>query len=367
MPLQLFVRSPAGALRAVAASPEDAVAAACCVETADAAGRALRIVHEGRTLDPRASLAAARVRPWGTLELLPRLRGGGGDGGSTGAESRSCYLEMYAGKKRDKVNPEEERLARWTTCQLSGMPLHPPCVADELGSLFNKDAVLQALVTKSMPKPLGHISSLKHLIELKLEAAAGSGGGQGGEDGARFACPISGQAFNGKYKFVIFRKSGHVLSERALKEVPAVVEEMVGGKWEASDLLPVNPSGEELQQMREALLLKRTAERAAKKEKKKDKAAAAAAAVGGGSGEPAEVTAAGGKRAAENGDAAAAAAKNGVNGAPAAAAAGAKRFKAAELKPKGADDNVWNSLFTSSTSGSGGNDYMCRSAMRRVA
>ena len=165
-------------------------------------------MHEGRTLDPRASLAAARVRPWGTLELLPRLRGGGGDGGSTGAESRSCYLEMYAGKKRDKVgaargaagagagavvgaecccralrrrqpsprlpgaprptpcslcahtstptlsllclttpsmqvNPEEERLARWTTCQLSGMPLQPPCVADELGSLFNKDAVLQ--------------------------------------------------------------------------------------------------------------------------------------------------------------------------------------------------------------------------------
>ena len=45
-----------------------------------------------------------------------------------------------------------------------------------------------------MPKPLGHISSLKHLIELKLEAAAGSGGGKGGEDGARFACPISGQA-----------------------------------------------------------------------------------------------------------------------------------------------------------------------------
>ena len=42
-----------------------------------------------------------------------------------------------------QVNPEEERLARWTTCQLSGMPLQPPCVADELGSLFNKDAVLQ--------------------------------------------------------------------------------------------------------------------------------------------------------------------------------------------------------------------------------
>lgn len=38
-----------------------------------------------------------------------------------------------------------------------------------------------------------------------------------------------------------------------------------------------------------------------------------------------------------------------------------------ELKPKGADDKVWNSLFTSSTGGGSGNDYMCRSAMRRVA
>jgi hypothetical protein len=32
-----------------------------------------------------------------------RLRGGGGDGGSTGAESRSSYLEMYQEKKLDKV------------------------------------------------------------------------------------------------------------------------------------------------------------------------------------------------------------------------------------------------------------------------
>jgi hypothetical protein len=32
-----------------------------------------------------------------------RLRGGGGDGGSTGAESRSSYLEMYKERKDDKV------------------------------------------------------------------------------------------------------------------------------------------------------------------------------------------------------------------------------------------------------------------------
>ena len=62
-----------------------------------------RVVCGGRTLDLRQSLVAAGVVPGASLQLLPRLRGGGGDGGSTGAESRSCYLEMYLGKKPDKV------------------------------------------------------------------------------------------------------------------------------------------------------------------------------------------------------------------------------------------------------------------------
>ena len=62
-----------------------------------------RVVYEGRTLDGHSSLEEAGIAQYGTLELLPRLRGGGGDGGSTGAESRTCYLEMYLGKKPDKV------------------------------------------------------------------------------------------------------------------------------------------------------------------------------------------------------------------------------------------------------------------------
>ena len=42
------------------------------------------------------------------LALHPRLHGGGGDGGATGAESRDCYLKMYAEKKPDKVDPNEQ-------------------------------------------------------------------------------------------------------------------------------------------------------------------------------------------------------------------------------------------------------------------
>lgn len=136
--MQLFIGLPRGGVQAVEASLEQTVA--CVVSAATDApstsygcdvvsalcpgrpraplcntgnphvSRVQRVVCRGRTLDPRATLAAAGVGTGSTLELLPRLRGGGGDGGSTGAESRSCYLEMYAGKRRDKVGGGKENI-----------------------------------------------------------------------------------------------------------------------------------------------------------------------------------------------------------------------------------------------------------------
>jgi hypothetical protein len=50
-------------------------------------------------------------------EPVMRLRGGGGDGGATGAESRDSYLSMYAEKKPDKVDAGEEKLASFTQCR----------------------------------------------------------------------------------------------------------------------------------------------------------------------------------------------------------------------------------------------------------
>ena len=68
-----------------------------------------------------------------------------------------------------QVNPEEAKLAQWTTCRLSGDRLSRPVCTDELGFLYNKSAVVAGLVAKSLPPKLAHITSLKHLTELKLE------------------------------------------------------------------------------------------------------------------------------------------------------------------------------------------------------
>jgi hypothetical protein len=55
-----------------------------------------------------------------------RLRGAGGDGGSTGAESRSSYLEMYKEKKEEKVRiilGIPERLAAFLCCDMRSVVL----------------------------------------------------------------------------------------------------------------------------------------------------------------------------------------------------------------------------------------------------
>ena len=53
---------------------------------------------------PAASCCACSS-PLPSVCCRVRSLGGGGDGGSTGAESRSSYLEMYAAAKPDSVDP----------------------------------------------------------------------------------------------------------------------------------------------------------------------------------------------------------------------------------------------------------------------
>jgi hypothetical protein len=75
-------------------------AAACNVRTRHAWCRRSRrcAVNFGDLLGLR-SAPASQAAPRSCL----RLRGGGGDGGATGAESRSSYLEMYKTQKTGEV------------------------------------------------------------------------------------------------------------------------------------------------------------------------------------------------------------------------------------------------------------------------
>ncbi|CAN6214830.1 unnamed protein product [Urochloa humidicola] len=291
------------------------------------------LTSDGRPLAPTSRVAA--LPPSGSVQLrLRALRGGGGDGGATGAESRDCYLSMYLAKKPDKADPNEARLSRFTCCALSGEPLAAPAVADRLGNLYNKEALVEALLHKRLPKALSHIRGLRDMIPIHLHAKPDAD--SAGEE-VRFQCPVTGLEFNGKYQFLALRGCGHVLSVKALKEVKTSACLVCHKEFEEADKMPINGTEEEV-----TVLRKRMEEERGKVKKKEKK-------VGNGL--------SGTKHAAALAVAGAEKLENGKKG----EAAAAKRFKAADHAPAHANKEVYASIFTSSRKSDFKETYSCRS------
>ena len=79
------------------------------------------------------------------------------------------------------------------------------------------------VLMQALPQSMGHITSLKHLIDLQLcrssdSAAGATAHGQFTANDAEFCCPVSGLPFNGSARFLILPKNGFVVSEKALKQ-----------------------------------------------------------------------------------------------------------------------------------------------------
>ena len=330
---------------------------------APAGGGGLRCRAGGAALawgeNARAVLAAWPGAEW---QVEARVRGGGGDGGATGAEDRSAYLSMYRERKPDAVDPAESRRTLWGRCRLSGDPLRQPCVTCPLGGLFNKEAVLEALLARALPPECAHIRGLKDLTTLRLRrnpAAAtgtkgGSGAGKAGEfvgEAAPFVCPVTGVEMNGRVPFRACRRTGLVVSARALKEVPEVVRELLlesangkKGKVERSGAwIPLNGTPEELEGLRERLDAGRAGSKGGKHKRRL---------------EPGEE---GPNSAAKRPAAAPGARPQGHE-----VLATRPKFKAVDHLPEGAGDReAYASIFTSSRKGDEKETFMCRSVSAR--
>lgn len=223
--------------------------------------------YGGKAVSDSCLIAAHGVQDCSTLQLWVRAYGGGGDGGATGAESRDCYLNMYAVKKPDKVDPNEARIAKWSRCALSSEVLKPPCVVDLLGNLYNKEALVSALLTKSLPKELRYIKGLKDMVTIHLTSVPGVNADDD-ISSTKFECPISGQELNGKYKFYALRGCGHVLSAKALKELQSCACLVCSLPFVEADKIIINGTEEEVLALRQIM----EQEGAKLKEKKEKKA-----------------------------------------------------------------------------------------------
>ena len=125
----------------------------------------------------RSCAGGARSRGGG-LRLALRLRGGGGDGGVyplTHAEMQWMTPSGVGGGGKawthqwaDKIGEETRRLDKACNCAMSDKPLKAPIVVTDLGSLCNKEDLIEALLSKSLPPDLQHVKSLKDVSTAPL-------------------------------------------------------------------------------------------------------------------------------------------------------------------------------------------------------
>lgn len=199
----------------------------------------------------------------------------GNDGGVI-AVKRKFMRHGNTKARGEKADAEALRAQKTQMCALSDEPLRAPVVACALGNLFNKQALLEQLLAKSLPARFRHVASLRDVVECRFT-----------ERGGRRCCPVSLVEFNGAQPFVVLPACGCVVAERSLREVRAS-ECLACGAPLAEDaaapiaLAPALDDTEYERRQRELLERKEAEKQQRRKEKQQRKKTAAADSESGG-------------------------------------------------------------------------------------
>jgi len=168
-------------------------------------------------------------------------------------------------KKPEQADKNALTTIRWNNCAISKEPLNEPIVTCDLGFLYNKEEIIKRLLDKAIDIAFSHIRSLKDVLVLNFTPNPGY---ENDHSHSRFICPITQIEFNGHFRFVTLKKCGCVLSEKALKEVPATICLKCGNEFTQTDIIPLNGTKEEIDNLRQKMLERREREQLEKKEKK---------------------------------------------------------------------------------------------------
>lgn len=225
----------------------------------------------------------------------------GNDGGVLAMQRK--FMRGLGNKMGEKPSEEVSKrfraLIRSRVCAVSSERLRDPVVACELGHLYNKEAVLLALLEHTLNPAFAHIRGMKDLIACRFtinpnwtdetaaqasaqEAwAANEAKGEGtnagtmvgsfAEEGAvsKYICPVARVEMNAKQPFVVIRSTGWVLSERALKEVGAASLQDEYGPFDSDDLIRLVPDEEEETELRRRMNERRSKSKKEKKRKQR--------------------------------------------------------------------------------------------------
>lgn len=176
----------------------------------------------------------------------------GNDGGSIPTR-RELVKSSAAALSTTQVKEiqTEQQEHYWSTCALSHQPLRSPVVSDALGTLYNKDAVLDHLldvgkeggeVEKGELEKRGEafkdrLRGLRDVVEVQFqtEGAAGS---------QRWVCPVTGKALGPGTRAVYLVPCGHAFAENVFKEMPGDVCLECNEPYTAENIIPVLPTSQ---------------------------------------------------------------------------------------------------------------------------
>jgi hypothetical protein len=146
-----------------------------------------------------------------------------------------------------------------------------------LGNLYNKEAILTAILEKTLPEACAHIRGLKDLktLEFTDNPRCEEGNMESVDDHIPlFICPVTRQEFNGSYPFYAIWTTGKVLSDKAIKEMGTEALQSEYGPFSAIDMVRLLPGEHEMDEQRAVMHRRRELQSSSKKQKKekKDKA-----------------------------------------------------------------------------------------------
>jgi len=138
-----------------------------------------------------------------------------------------CNFKKSGGREASKF--DSTFLAKYSCCQLSSKKLKDPIVVSRMGKLYNKEAVIEYLITKPKNTKLEDVKTTKDFWEVEAHSNPLFGAGDSkvkASTTARtndnsvfpFSCKFSSLVMNGHYKFVFGMGSKQLVSEQALRE-----------------------------------------------------------------------------------------------------------------------------------------------------
>lgn len=193
----------------------------------------------GQVID-RATMV--KTKGWG-------LTKGSGDRYAASLGEMNSYVQMVFEDRG--LSSLEMNKVRMSTCQISQQVLQEPVVACKLGNLYNKEAVIGALLNRTMPEHVSHVRALKDVKQCIISWAEAEN-----EDGRRrMVCPVTREDLDtGSGRAVVIWTSGAVISAKSIKEMKMKECPVTSKPFDLEkDVVPLAPDAEELAKLRAKL------------------------------------------------------------------------------------------------------------------